>query len=173
MADDWWPQQVGDLCAKSPGLFFPNRRVEKNCRQLFWRGGLTRTYTCSAFHLQERRYSVSCSLTRVYAPFLLYFSFLFLSFFFVLWSVRKCVRTSVSAMVENVWFSMRSVCVFLCAELCFFLCPLCVPSEVCGHRVWKVWKSPVARYEATGLWRVICRRTIISQQQPIRHRLWT
>ena len=34
MADDWWPQQVGDLCAKSPGLFFPNRRVEKNCRQL-------------------------------------------------------------------------------------------------------------------------------------------
>ena len=105
--------------------------------------------------------------------FLLYFSFLFLSFFFVLWSVRKCVRTSVSAMAENVWFSMRSVCVFLCAELCFFLCPLCVPSEVCGHRVWKVWKNPVARYEATGQWRVICRRTIISQQRPIRHRLWT
>ena len=30
MADDWWPQQVGDLCAKSPGLFFSNRRVEEN-----------------------------------------------------------------------------------------------------------------------------------------------
>ena len=30
MADNWLPQQVGDLCAKSPGLFFSNRRVEEN-----------------------------------------------------------------------------------------------------------------------------------------------
>ena len=176
MADDWWPQQVGDLCAKSPGLFFPNRRVEKNCRQLFWRGAsnapaqaepsfasqdaavqvsshapanapppvrrvplprrhaLTRTYTCSAFHLQERRYSVSCSLTRVYAPFLFVkkeFSFFYIFFlipFFLLCAV-ECAKVCAHECFSDGWkrliFNAFSVCFLVCRIVLFLVPSLC------------------------------------------------
>ena len=164
------------MCAKSPGLFFPNRRVEKNCRQLFWRGAsnapaqaepsfasqdaavqvsshapanapppvrrvplprrhaLTRTYTCSAFHLQERRYSVSCSLTRVYAPFLFVkkefsFFYIFLSYSF-LSSLCCGVCESVCARVFQRWLKTSDFqcvqCVFSCVPNCAFSCALFV-----------------------------------------------
>ena len=96
--------------------------------------GLTRTYTCSAFHLQERRYSVSCSLTRVYAPFLfvkkeISFFYIFLSYSF-LSSLCCGVCESVCARVFQRWLktsdSQCVQCVFSCVPNCAFSCALFV-----------------------------------------------
>ena len=96
--------------------------------------GLTRTYTCSAFHLQERRYSVSCSLTRVYAPFLfvkkeISFFYIFLSYSF-LSSLCCGVCESVCARVFQRWLKTSDFqcvqCVFSCVPNCAFSCALFV-----------------------------------------------
>ena len=100
----------------------------------YFGGGLTRTYTCSAFHLQERRYSVSCSLTRVYATFLfvkkeISFFYIFLSYSF-LSSLCCGVCESVCARVFQRWLKTSDFqcvqCVFSCVPNCAFSCALFV-----------------------------------------------
>ena len=142
MADDWWPQQVGDLCAKSPGLFFPNRRVEKNCRQLFWRGASHARIRAPPF-ISKKEDILFLVLSRACTrPFFVKkefsFFYIFLSYSF-LSSLCCGVCESVCARVFQRWLKTSDFqcvqCVFSCVPNCAFSCALFVCRPRCAGTV--------------------------------------